>query len=57
MTAKEIAVWEGFKGAVERARREVALAGGVTDAEVEAAVKRVRLRRRNKFPRCLCKVR
>jgi antitoxin component of MazEF toxin-antitoxin module len=42
MTAREREVWEGFRGAVEQVRREVASAGGVTDAEVEAAVKRVR---------------
>jgi len=57
MTAREKEVWEGFRGVVEQARREVASAGGVTDAEIEAAVKRVRLQRGNKFPRCPCKVR
>jgi len=57
MTAREKEVREGFEGAVEQVRREVASAGGVTDAEVEAAVRKVRLRRGNEFPRCLCKVR
>lgn len=57
MTAREKEVWEGFKGAVERVRQEVKSAGGVTHAEIEAAVRRVRLRRGNKFSRCPCKVR